>query len=84
MIMNQEDQNHIYQHLVGVAMNLQPCPFCGESADIENSAMANYKVYCKCCNAELPGNAFDNIYDPKKHIECINSAVENWNKRAQS
>jgi len=82
--MNKEDQNHIYQHKLGSAQQLKRCPFCGEEANIVEVSSSSYKVSCEGCSAEMYPNQVSDIHDPKKHIECINLCVQDWNQRVQS
>lgn len=83
MTMTTEDQNHIYQHLLGSIEQLKRCPFCGGRALIEEVNIISYRVYCENCNAEMHPNPVSDANDPKMHVECINLVVSDWNQRVQ-
>lgn len=61
---------------------LLPCPFCGDSAELNNTHTAHYWVECVGCEARVSNNMPLADSDSEKlHLVGITSAVENWNRR---
>lgn len=55
---------------------LEPCPFCGSSAQIVEGIRGSYFVnYVKCDKCEAIGEKFGNKFSEK------DKAIEAWNKR---
>ena len=74
-------------HVLTQNNSLLNCPFCNSIAFLNNTYTAHYWVECKSCHCEVPANnriaseTFADNDDIDAHIESINSAVANWNKR---
>lgn len=66
---------------------LKPCPFCGGKAELEHNTGSNsWFIQCGDCTARTEewcnrtkGNGKE-VYE--SIIECVETAVEAWNRRA--
>lgn len=88
------DKNGFSGHLEtvpGEEYTFMDCPFCGgNEQEVWNTHSPHYSVRCLICGAECPsdddvhdGSAIMNMADVKKiHLEALESAIINWNKRS--
>ena len=79
-------------------MKIKPCPFCGETPDIESVSVGNqYEVYCDCGHSmscvqicdlmtieERMGDDFvNNEYKQVYQDRARKEVIKQWNKRVK-
>jgi len=60
---------------------LEPCPFCGGDAEIENTHTPCYTVVCSVCGAEKDDTQSYKKDTLTEHLQSAKRAIAGWNVR---
>ena len=67
-------------------LSVRSCPFCGHSAELQNTHTPCYWVECSNCGAQITADIHSyrnekEHYSKKLHKESALRAIELWNRR---